>query len=257
MELTDTHAHLTSHRYGGQLEAVVQRSRGAGVGRWITIGTDTADSAEAIALSGKHEGMHCTVGVHPHEAGKVEGGYIDELRQLSSADKVCAIGEIGLDYHYDYCDRTSQKKVFEEQLTLAEEVELPVVLHCREAFDDCLNIVDGWGRDEAAVVFHCFSGDRRQAGDVLDRGYFLSFTGTVTFSNAHEAQRVARYVPLERVFLETDCPYLSPEPKRNVKPNEPALLVHIAAKMAELKRLNPVEIAEATNQNCRLFFKMD
>ena len=254
MGLTDTHTHLTNKAYKGQLAAVLERSRQAGVDRWVTVGTDVQDSAANLMLAQSHDGMRCTVGVHPHEAGKVGADYLVELGGLAAQKKVCAIGEVGLDYHYDFSDRVSQRRVFEEQLSLAQELSLPVVVHCREAFADGLAILDAWGCAEAAVVFHCFSGDVGDAEAVIDRGYFVSFTGTITFKNATAAPQVAGWVPLERVFLETDCPYLSPEPKRKVKPNEPCLLVHTAAKLAALRGMSVGEIAEATGENSRLFF---
>ena len=254
MQFTDTHAHLTNKAYKGQLQGVLERSRQAGVARWITVGTDVADSAASLRLAQANAGMHCTVGVHPHEAGKVADDYLSKLRELAAQKKVCALGEVGLDYHYDFSERQTQRRIFEEQLTLAQELSLPVVVHCREAFEDGLAILDAWGCAEAAVVFHCFSGNAQQAEQVIDRGYFVSLTGTITFKNAAEGRQVAQWLPMERVFLETDCPYLSPEPKRKVKPNEPALLVHTAAKLAELRGMSVGEIAEATEENSRLFF---
>ena len=254
MELIDTHAHLTAEVYRGQLDAVLDRARQAGVGHWITVGTDLADSAAALALSEAHENMYCTAGVHPHEAADIEPDYIEQLRQFASPGGVCAIGEIGLDYHYEFSHRNDQKKAFAEQLTLARELQLPAVVHCREAFDDCLAVIDECGPEDIQAVFHCFSGTCRQARAVLDRGFFVSLTGTITFGKAGEQQAVVRYVPLEKVFLETDCPYLSPEPKRKVRPNEPALLRFTAAKMAELRQMSLAEIAEVTTRNGRGFF---
>ena len=178
-------------------------------------------------------------------------------REWLRKDRVVALGEMGLDYHYDFSDRASQRRVFAEQLELAEEMGLPAVVHCREAFEDVLGIWRERGREDGGVVFHCFSGGCDEARAVLDGGGWISFTGTITFRNAGELQEVARYVPLERILLETDCPYLSPEPKRNVKPNEPALLVHTAEKLAELRGVPVEEIAQATVANSRSFFGID
>jgi TatD DNase family protein len=254
--LIDTHTHLTDKNLKKQLPALLERSRAAGVESWITVGTSVADSAAALKLCREHPGLAATVGVHPHEAGAVVSEYREQLRDLAGAKPVVAIGEIGLDYHYDFSVRPSQKRVFEQQLELAGEISLPVVIHCREAFDDCLAILRQWDRDDVPVVFHCFSGDVHQAATVIDAGYFVSFTGTITFRNAADAQQVAQYVPLDRIMLETDCPWLSPEPKRNVKPNEPALLVHTAAKLAQLRGLTADQIAQATATNSRLFYKL-
>ena len=257
MQLIDTHTHLTDKAYHGRLNDVLERSRQAGVDQWVTIGTDLTDSVAVVELCAKYENMRGSVGVHPHEASKQKAGYIDKLYDLVGCKKVCAIGEIGLDYHYDFSDRTSQQRVFSEQLEVATETSLPVVIHCREAMDDSLAILDEWNRPDVPVVFHCFDGDLVQAESVLDRGFWLSFTGTVTFKKAVQIQEVARCVPLEHVMLETDCPYLSPEPQRKVRPNEPALMVHIAEKLAHLRDMPVEEIAEVTRRNSRSFFKLD
>jgi len=257
MRFIDTHTHLTAEEYQNTLHDVLQRSRQAGVDEWITVGTDLTDNQKAIDLCRDYPGMYCIVGVHPHESGKQPADYLAQLRQLATATPVRAIGEIGLDYHYDFAQRSTQRRVMQQQLNLAEELSLPVVIHCREAFDDCLALLDEWRSPAPAVVFHCFSGDREQAQAVLDRGFFISFAGTITFHNAHRLHEAAKYVPADRLFLETDCPYLSPEPKRKIKPNEPALLVHTAAKLAQLRGVALEEIAQVTMDNSRLFFKIE
>ena len=243
--------------YTGSLADVLARSRQAGVEQWVTIGTNLKDSAAGIKLAREHPGLYCSVGVHPHEAQHQKSDYLDELQKLAGAGKVKAIGEIGLDYHYEFSKKDSQRQIFAEQLELAGELGLPVIVHCREALDDCLSMLDNWQRGDVPIVFHCFGGDTEQAQKILDRGFFISFTGIITFKNAIEVQRTAEYVPLEMVMLETDCPYLSPEPSRNVRPNEPALLTHIAEKLAQLKKLPVAEIARVTAENSRLFFGID
>ncbi len=261
MQLIDSHTHLSYEPYQGKLAAVLERSRQAGVVGWILAGTDLTDSRRGIELCGEFANLYCTVGIHPHEADAAEKGYLEELRKLAGAPCVLALGEMGLDYHYDFSKRPAQQKRFEEQLELAGELGKPVVIHCREAFADGLAILKNRQRSAGAaenrVVFHCFGGDRSEARAVLDLGCFISFTGTITFRKADSIQAVAGYVPLERVLLETDCPYLSPEPKRNVRPNEPALLVHTAAKLAGLRGVSLEEIAQVTTHNCRYFFGMD
>lgn len=256
MHLVDTHAHLTDKAYQPDLEPLLQRSRQQGVDKWITVGTSIADSQKAVDLCKLHESMHCTVGIHPHESASMQPDDLDKLRQLAEQPKACAIGEIGLDYHYDFVDRSTQNRVFSEQLALAARMALPVVVHCREAFDDCLAMLADHPAAESAVVFHCFSGDVAQAERLIDRGYFISFTGVITFKNAEQVRRAAQHAPLDRIMIETDSPYLSPEPQRKVWPNEPSLLVHTAAKLAELRNVTPQEIAEVTTQNCRLFFQI-
>ena len=257
MRLIDTHTHLAGKEYSDILEQVLTRAGQAGVDRWVAVGTNLEDSATGIELSRRYSGMYCSVGVHPHEAGKQSKAWLEELRYLAQDQKVSAIGEIGLDYYYEFSDRDSQKQVFTEQLALAGETALPAVVHCRDAIEDCLGILDEWGRDDVPIVFHCFSGGTSEAKLLIERGYFVSFTGVITFGNARETQKAAQYVPLEMTMLETDCPYLSPEPQRNIRPNEPALLIHTAEKLAQLRGENVEKIAEVTGQNSRLFFGID
>ncbi len=256
MQMIDTHTHLAMEEYGNSLEEILSRSRMAGVDRWIAIGTNRNDSLRSLELSRSHEGLFCTVGLHPHEAGQAEDGVLNEYRQWAQAEQVCAIGEIGLDYHYDFSERPRQQQVFAEQLELAAELDKPVVIHCREAMDDCLDILKEWGRENSRVVFHCFGGGKQEAAKLLDRGYYLSFTGILTFRKATAVMESAKYAPMNRIMLEPDCPYLSPEPKRNVRPNEPALLVHIAETLAELRNRSLTEVAEQTTKNAVDFFSI-
>jgi TatD DNase family protein len=257
LKLIDTHTHPTMKDYAGDLTEVLARSRQAGVERWVAIGTSLEDSAAGIELAREHSGLYCSAGIHPHNAQHQKSGYLNELQKLAGADNVKAIGEIGLDYYYEFSKKDTQKKIFAEQLELADKLGLPIIIHCREALDDCLSMLDNRQHSDTPVVFHCFSGNVEQARLILDRGFFISFTGIITFKNATEAQRAAEYVPLEMVMLETDCPYLSPEPARNVRPNEPALLIHIAEKLAQLKNIPVTEIARATTKNSCLFFGID
>jgi TatD DNase family protein len=257
MQFIDTHAHLTNEAYDNkELDAILDRARQAGVDNWITVGTDIDDSAAAVELTHRYEQLYCAVGVHPHESGKQISGYLEQLQLLARNDNVVAVGEIGLDYHYDFSPRNIQQKIFQEQLILTRQLQLPVVIHCREALDHCLGILDDWDGDETPVVFHCFGGDKKTAKNLLDRGYYLSLTGTITFNNATELQQVVKYIPLEKIMLETDCPFLSPHPKRNIKPNEPALLIHTAEKLARLLDIDIMEIAQATGKNSRYFFRL-
>ncbi len=253
----DTHTHLNGETYRETLEAVLDRSRAAGVVGWLAIGTDLADSFRGVKLAWQYEDFYCTVGIHPHEADKQSTDYMAKLQSLAQSQVACAIGEIGLDYHYDFSKPADQQRIFRDQLTLAAEVDKPVVIHCREAVADCLAILDEWDHPLDRVVFHCFTGTRAEAEAILDRGMWLSFTGTITFKKSLENQQIAQYVPLERVMLETDCPYLSPEPVRNTRPNEPALLAHTAAKFAELRGKRLEEIADQIYRNSCSFFNLD
>lgn len=257
MKLIDTHAHLTMLAETEDLAAVLTRSRQAGVDSWIAIGTDVPDSEATLRLCEQWERMYCTVGVHPHQAADQADDYIEQLRILAGEPQVVAIGEIGLDYHYDFSPRDKQRQAFAEQLDLATEFNLPVVVHCREALDDCLAVLDAWGSRDKLAVFHCFGGGPKEVQAVMVRGFYVSYTGTLTFANAQTVRDAAKHVPRDRVFIETDCPYLSPEPKRNVRPNEPALLVHTAAKLAQVHGVTEAEIAKITTENSCVFFGLD
>jgi TatD DNase family protein len=179
---------------------------------------------------------------------------MEQFRQLCSDEKVVAIGETGLDYHYNFSDPQAQKSAFIQQLELAEAFHLPVVVHTREAFDETITILDDFRQRVDKVVLHCFTGTAQQAQIALDRDFMLSFTGVVTFKNAHLIQDVARMVPLERMMLETDCPYISPEPVRKQRPNEPGLLIHTAQYLAELKGIDLEQMARKVTENAEQFF---
>jgi len=257
MELIDTHCHLTFEQLAGDIDAVIERSLAAGVVGWITVGTDPQHNRKAVALTGGFENMYAAVGIHPHDAKDVTAETVAELKDLARTEKVVAVGETGLDFHYDFSPRQDQRRVFGAQLEIARELNLPVVIHCREAFEETIDILEQSislkGRLKG-VVFHCFSGSAQQARIVLDHGFYISLTGVVTFKNAEKARQTAKIVPLERLMLETDCPYMSPAPMRNQKINEPALMVHTARFLAELKEMEPVDFARAVTATSKSFF---
>jgi len=256
MNLIDTHCHLTFDELAGDIDAVIERSRAAGVAEWITVGTDPQENRKAIQLSERFENIYAAVAIHPHEAKTVTAGTIQELKQLAQHEKVVAIGETGLDYHYDFSPREEQKKVFAEHLKIAAELNLPIIIHCREAFDETIEILEEYSSGIKKIVFHCFSGSAEQAKIVLDKGFYISFTGVVTFKNAEKTRLAASVVPLDRLMLETDCPYMSPEPMRRQKVNEPALLIHTAKFLAELKGMDLTDFVEAVTATSRAFFKI-
>ena len=256
MELIDTHCHLTFEELAGDIEVVLVRSRQAGVTGWITVGTDLQENQKAIELAERHENMYAAVGIHPHDAKTVTAETITELKELAQSQKVVAIGETGLDFHYDFSPPHDQKKTFAQQLTIVAELNLPVIIHCRKAFDETMEILNEYRTSVEKVVFHCFSGSAQQAKVVLDKGFYISFTGVVTFKNAEATRQAARIVPLDRLMLETDCPYLSPEPMRKQKINEPALLVHTARCLAELKRMDLADFAQAVTTTSKAFFNL-
>ena len=256
MELIDTHCHLTFEQFGGDVEGLVERSIAAGGVGWITVGTDLADSRKAVELAGRYENMYAAVGIHPHEARTADDKTISELKQLAGNKKVVAIGETGLDFHYDFSTPQQQRDCFIKHLEIAAELKLPVIIHSREAFDETIEILDKYGSGLKGVVFHCFSGSAEQAKIVLDSGFYISFTGVVTFKNAEKTRRAAEVVPLDRLMIETDAPYMSPEPMRKQKISEPALMIHTARCLAQLKRMDLADFAQKVTATTRTFFRL-
>lgn len=248
---------MTFEQLVWEIDEVVERSIAAGVTGWITVGTDSQENRKAVELAERFDNMYVAVGIHPHEAKDFTGQTIAELKELAVREKVVAIGETGLDFHYNFSNESDQKRAFSAQLKIAREVNLPVVIHCREAFADTMDILERFLRLEGrlwGVVFHCFSGTAEQAKIILDYGFYISLTGVVTFKNAGEIRRAAENVPTDRLMLETDCPYMSPEPMRKRKINEPALMIHTANHVAELKDMDPTDFAEAVTKTSKSFF---
>ncbi|HEB49993.1 MAG TPA: TatD family deoxyribonuclease [Desulfobulbus sp.] len=254
-ELIDSHCHLDMDAYGDELDAVIARARDAGVGRIVTIGIDTASSGQAVRLAESHPGIYATVGIHPHDAARAGESDFSELAALASHPGVVAYGEIGLDYAKLYSPPEEQRRVFARQLGLARELDLPVIIHDRDAHGDTMHLLRKASPFARGGVMHCFSGDTGLAGQVLDLGFYISIPGIVTFKNAAELQQVVREVPMERIILETDGPFLSPVPFRG-KRNEPAFLVYTAAKVAELKGLPLEEVARLTTENTETLFRL-
>ena len=259
MDLIDTHCHLTFEPLADDVEAVVQRSRAAGVTGWVTVGTDAEHNRKAVELANRFESMYAAVGIHPHDAKDVTAQALAELKELARSEKVVALGETGLDFHYDFSPRPEQRRAFAAQLGIAREMNLPVVIHCREAFEETMDVLEQFIRLDGrlrGVVFHCFGGSAEQARVVLDHGFYISFTGVVTFKNAEKTRRVAAGVPLERLMVETDCPYMSPEPMRKQRINEPALMIHTAQCLAELKQMPLPDFAQAVTATSKTFFDL-
>lgn len=256
MELIDTHCHLTFGQLADGVDQVIARSIDAGVTAWITVGTDPNQNQKVIELARKYDNMYAAVGVHPHDAKDVNDQAIRQLHALAQNKKVVAIGETGLDFHYDHSPRDRQAVVFTAHLQLAQELNLPVIIHSREAFDETMEILQRSGPDLEKVVFHCFSGSPEQAKILLDAGFYISFTGVVTFKNAESIRQAAEIVPLDRLMLETDCPYMSPEPMRKQKINEPALMVHTAKFLAELKGTDFEDFTSAVTSTSKSFFNL-
>ena len=254
----DSHCHLAGEEFEHDLPAVVDRAREAGVARALVIvgADDEAEFGRAQAVIDRWPDIRLSIGVHPHAAGKFSDNpeaavqLVDE--RLTRQPFSRALGEIGLDYHYDFAPRDVQQEVFRLQLLLAGRRRLPIVLHTREAEDDTFHIL-GEAAGDAGGVFHCFTGDRAMAGRALDTGFHLSLAGIVTFPRATELHEVARMVPLDRLLIETDSPFLAPVPHRGTR-NEPSRVVHVAAAIAALRNTTPEHVAEATGENfVRLF----
>ena len=256
MELIDTHCHLTFDDLARDIDAVIERSIAAGVTSWITVGTDPDQNQKAIALAKKFDNMYAAIGIHPHDTKDVTDQALRQLNALAQNKKVVAIGETGLDFHYDHSPRDQQADVFAKHLQLAGELDLPIIIHSREAFDKTMKILEQAGPDLKKVVFHCFSGSPEQAKIVLDKGFYLSFTGVVTFKNAENTRQAAKIVPLDRLMLETDCPYMSPEPMRKQRTNEPALMLHTAKFLADLKGMEFPDFAAAATATSKSFFNL-
>jgi TatD DNase family protein len=200
--------------------------------------------------------MYTAVGIHPHDARDVTAETLTELKELAKNEKIVAIGETGLDFHYNHSSPSDQKRAFTAQLKIAKELNLPVIIHCREAFDETMEILDQYGRGVKGVVFHCYSGSAAQAKIILDYNFYISFTGVVTFKNADLIRKAAEIVPTDRLMLETDCPYMSPESMRKQKINEPALMIHTAKYLAKLKQMDFVDFADAVTVTSKSFFDL-
>jgi TatD DNase family protein len=246
----DNHCHLEHERIPGGTVATLDRARAAGVIGFITVGCDAADSQRCIDIAAAHDDVWATVGVHPHEA---KGG-IEGILPLIGQPKVMAIGECGLDYHYDNSPRETQREVFAAQIALAHQYDLPLVIHTREAWDDTFDILAAEGTP-SNTIFHCFTGDPDDARRCLDIGAFLSFSGIVTFPSAKDLQAAAVLCPADRILAETDSPFLAPIPHRGKK-NEPAFVGHVVYALAALRGDTPIELGERTISNARIAFRL-
>jgi TatD DNase family protein len=248
--MIDSHCHLTDPRLHDQLDDVLARAISARVSQMITIGTELKDDLAAIKICRAHSNVRCAIGVHPNYCNEVDESELSTLREMRNDPSVVALGEMGLDYHYEI-DRARQRRFFEFQLALAVEFHRPVVIHCREAVEDCLQIMRGF---RVAAVFHCFTGTIAESERILDAGYLIGFTGAVTFKKSDDLRQVARQMPSDRLLVETDAPYLSPEPMRKQKINEPALVVHVASAIATARNVTVEEIDRITTENAQRFF---
>jgi len=256
VDLIDTHCHLTFEGLIENVEGVVQRSVEAGVTGWVTVGTDNRENRKVVELAEQFKNMYAAVGIHPHEAKSVSSKTITELEKIAQNEKVVAIGETGLDFHHHHSAPADQQRVFIEHLRIAAGLNMPVIVHCREAFDETMDILERFGSGVRGIVFHCFGGSAREAERVVAYGYYISFTGVVTFKNGQRSREAAKAVPIERLMVETDCPYMSPEPMRKQKINEPALMVHTLKCLSELKEMGLEDFGNEVTATSRNFFAL-
>lgn len=246
--LFDTHAHLQNELLEDQFEQIMERARQAGVEKIACVGYDLPSSQQALKLAQKHEEICAVAGVHPHDAKDLDESSLAELYQLARDPQVVAIGEIGLDYYRDLSPRDLQQKAFIAQIKLAREVGKPIVIHDRDAHQDVFDIIKQEGGGKDGGIMHCYSGNLPLAIEFMKRGFYISFAGPLTFKNSRRAQEVASKISLDRILVETDCPYLTPEPYRG-KTNEPAYVRYVADKLAELRGRNKDEMAFMTYRN--------
>jgi TatD DNase family protein len=255
--LIDSHAHIQGKEYAGETEAVIARAREAGVEKIIAVGGggDMSSNTEAIALADTFPNIYATVGMHPHDAKDVGEADLAQLKALASHAKVIAVGETGLDYYYDHSPRDVQRRVFEQFIHMACETGLPIVVHERDAAQQVAELLRSEGGGKLRGVIHCFTGNYEAAREYLDLGFYLSFTGIITFKNAEPLRDVVRNVPVEKMLIETDSPYLTPVPHRG-KRNEPAYVRFVAEIVAKVKGIDLEEVAESTTRNVQDLFKI-
>jgi len=250
--VVDTHAHLDDAKLASREDEVLRRAREAGVAAVVTVGGDLASSRQAVAIAGRHEDVFAAVGVHPHEARSVGEGDWGELERLARCERVVAVGECGLDFYRDLSPRPTQREVFARHLALAARLGLPVIIHCRDAYRECFEVVRSECELPVMGVLHCFQGDGWAARAALDLGLLIGVGGTLTFPREEALRRVVATLPLARLVVETDAPYLTPRPKRGR--NEPAYVVHTASRLAEVLGTESETVFEETTRNAARLF---
>ena len=251
--LFDTHAHMDDRAFDEDRETLLTQLPEQGIGLLMNPGCSLASSRNAVALAERYDYIYAAVGSHPDAADEVNDQVLAEYQALCKQEKVLAIGEIGLDYHYEDIPRERQQAAFRAQMALAAELDLPVIVHEREAHEDGMRIVEEFPTVKG--VFHCYSGSAEMAKWLVSRGWYIGFTGVLTFKNARKAVETAASIPLNRIVLETDCPYMSPEPFRG-KRNDPGRLYRMAEKLAEIRGLSVEEIHAITMENGKKLYRM-
>ena len=253
LEYIDSHAHYYSEEFDADRDELLKSIHEGGVKRIINIGCSAESSRQSVGLAEKYDFIYAAVGIHPEEANTVKPEDIDTIKQLCGHEKTVAVGEIGLDYHYEGYDREKQIALFELQLEMAKELDLPVIIHSRDAVEDTMNVLK---KHRPKGVVHCYTGSAETAKEILKLGMYLGFTGVLTFKNARKAVETVRVAPMDRLLLETDCPYMAPEPFRG-KRSDSSMIVKVIDKMAEIKGISPEEAAAAATENTyRLFNRL-
>jgi len=258
MDLIDSHAHIDFPQFAEDRDAMLERARAAGVTTLLAIGTGPGPEKldSALPFAEQHDWIYATIGIHPHEAKEFELEHIGQLRNLAKHPRVIACGEIGLDYFYDHAPREVQKKIFAEQMMLAKEAKLPIIIHCRDAWSDCMDMLEQlWKPTGIGGILHCFSSTLEDARRGIDMGFLISFAGNSTYPKAQNLRDVAKALPLEKILIETDSPYLAPQAYRG-KRNEPAYVAEVARMLASVRDLSADEIAAATSENFRRLFRL-
>jgi TatD DNase family protein len=260
MEIIDSHAHLEASQFDEDRAAMLDRARAAGVRTVLAIGSGTSPEERvdaAIPFAEQHDWIYATVGVHPHDAKAATEEHFQRIEELTHHPRVIAMGEMGLDYYYDHSPRDVQQQVFRRQLAQARAAKLPVVIHCRDAWADCLEVLESdWKSSGLGGIFHCFTATLDEARRGLDMNFMISFTCNITYPKMQPLRDVARELPLDRILTETDSPFLSPQSRRG-KRNEPANVVEVAQALATVRNLAPDEIAAQTAANFRGFFRLN
>lgn len=253
--LFDSHAHYNDKRFAEDRDAVLDSMQKNGVGYIVNACAALPEMEGILEIAEKYPFVYATVGVHPHDVGDMTEADLEKIRAYAKHEKVRAIGEIGLDYYYDNSPRDLQKHWFAKQVALARELKMPVVIHDRDAHQDTMDILRAENVRTVGGIFHCYAGSVEMAKEILDWGMYIAFGGTLTFKNAVRAVEVAKFVPLDRIVLETDCPYLAPEPCRGQR-NSSLLMHYVAEKLAEIRGISAEEIANITCENAKRVFKI-
>ncbi len=258
LKLIDTHCHLSMPQFKGQVEAIIDEAKAVGVERFVSVAFDEASSEEVVSLTDRYKGkgVYASIGVHPHDSKGVAGGIPESLKGLAEKDRVVAIGETGLDYHYDHSPRGVQREVFALHINWAKEAKKPLIVHIREAYRDALGLLKSEGADEVGGIIHCFSGEKNDAFAAIDMGFYVSFAGPLTYPNNLSLKEIAALLPVERLFCETDSPYLAPQAHRG-KTNKPAYVRYVYEALSEAKGIGLDELARRLWDNAKALFRWE